>query len=299
MRAAAERCGRAARARGAQQAHEPGASSRRTQRDRGARAAPSRRTRRPLEPDLDRHPARPSSCRRRWARSIPSASIDADDRAGEAARRRRAPAAGLTEPPKPGRSRAWTRVAAAERGGGVEERGLGGAEAVQQQHVRPLAHRQRARSWRARPGTCVDRAAGAGGRPGARNRPSKPDREVEVAAGVEAALRERLDARELALAQLQPGASRRCRSRRRARAGWRRRTRGADAWCSGPPSAADVAQPDVVGGVEARLRPRGTARGGVSRAERPIEGPRCRRQRTGHRTDRYPAARSSIRSRAA
>ena len=46
----------------------------------------------------------------------------------------------------------------------------------------------------------------SGGRPvGQPEQALEADREVEIAAGVEPALAERLDARELALAQLQPG----------------------------------------------------------------------------------------------
>ena len=164
------------------------------------------------------------------------------------------------------------------------------AEAVQQQHVGPLAHRQRRDPQRARPATSWMRSSG--GRPfGRRNRPSKPTREVEVAAGVEAALRERLDAGELALAQRAARSRRRCRSRRRAR-GWSpRRARGRRAWCSGPPSVwPDVAQADVVGGVEARLGARGSGSGAcgtppaTSRRERRDIGARTyprRRGRTG------------------
>ena len=77
----------------------------------------------------------------------------------------------------------------------------------------------------------------SGGRPdGEPEQALEADREVEVAAGVEAALGERLDAGDLALAQLQPGLRRRCRSRRRARACSPRPARGRRSWCSGPPS---------------------------------------------------------------
>ena len=62
------------------------------------------------------------------------------------------------------------------------------------------------------------------------------DREVEVAARVEAALRERLDAGELALAQREPGLGVRADDDVGLAAGHARRARGRRASCSGPPS---------------------------------------------------------------
>ena len=172
-------------------------------------------------------------------------------------------------------------VAAAERRRGVEERGLGAAEAVQQQHVSGPSPIVSVETCRRPTGTSWMRSSG--GRPfGQPEQALEADREVEVAAGVEPALGERLDARQLALAQ----AAARCAAsvpivdvgpaaggaHAHARA-----VRGA----ADLPRVADVAQAHVVGGVEAGLGARGSAR---ERAEGLLDLLRERR----HEPARYP-----------
>ncbi len=94
-------------------------------------------------------------------------------------------------------------VVAAQGARGVEEGGLGPAEPVEEQDVRPAAHRQ-GRDSSARQGYLVhaqQRLAAVRETEEA----LEADGEVEVATGVELALPERLDPRQRALAQPQPG----------------------------------------------------------------------------------------------
>ena len=143
--------------------------------------------------------------------------------------------------------------ASAERGGGVEEattwsrRGRAGAACP---GLRPSSASRSA----ARPtGTLWMRSSG--GRPlGRRNRPSKPTARSRSPRAYRRRWRERLDAGELALAQLQPGlgvGADHDVGLAAARAGAHAR---ADRGAAHLPAAADVAEADVVGGVEARLR---------------------------------------------
>ena len=132
---------------------------------------------------------------------------------------------------------------------------------MQEQDVGPLAHRQR------REPQPPDRhVVHAQQRRAAVREPEQAleaEREVQLAARVQAALGERLDARQLALAQLQPGggvgADRDVRPpARRARA-----HAGAVRGAADLPRVPDVAQAHVVRGVEARLRAEIAAREGA------------------------------------
>ena len=211
----------------------------------GRRRAPGARAR-PRSP-----PGRPSSCRR-GARGRCRARPSPRRPCRRSSRRRRPASGRLAGAAEAGEVERVDAVAAAERGGGVEERGLG---------------RRRARAGAGRPGpspivsvetfSAPDRhVVDAQQRRAAVREPEQAleaDREVEVAAGVEPALRERLDARELALAQAQPrrgvGADR----RRPAGARGAHPDAGAVGRAADLPGVADVAEAHVVGGVEARL----------------------------------------------
>ena len=139
-------------------------------------------------------------------------------------------------------------VVAAERRRGVEERRLGAAEAVQQQDVGPLADRQR-RDAVAALLDVVDaqqrRAA-----VGEAEHALEADRQVEVAAGVEAALRERLDAGEVTAPQREPGLGVGADDDVGPAAGDAGAHAGAVGRTSHLPRVADVAEPQVVGRVE-------------------------------------------------
>ena len=161
-----------------------------------------------LEADLDRDAAA-----HRVADDVgavdPQLVHDADHRAGEERRAVGGRAACSSRRSPAGRARGRG-SRAAERGRGVEERGLRAAEAVQEQHVGALAHRQ-GRDPQPAGRDVVD----AQQRRAAVREPEQAleaDREVEVAARVEPALGEGLDAGELALAQLRARSRRRCRS---------------------------------------------------------------------------------------
>jgi hypothetical protein len=227
-----------------------------------------------LEADLDRDAAAHAVADE--VRALDAERVHrADDRVREVARAvgRRGGLGGAAEAGKVDRV---DRVAAAERRGGVEEARLGRAETVQQQHVRAFAHRQRA-DPQAPDRDLVDaqERRAAGGEP---EEALEADGQVEVAARVQAALGERLDAGDLALAQLQPGlgvGADHDVGLALAPAGPHA---GADRGAADLPAAADVAQPDVVGGVEARLRPEIPGR---QRAERLGHA----RRKVGHRAN--------------
>ena len=156
-------------------------------------------------------------------------------------------------------------IAAAERRGGVEERRLGAAEAVQQQDVGALAHGQRRDLQAAVDLDVVD----AQQRRAAARQPEQAleaDGQVEIAARVEPALRERLDARELAGAQAQPGLGVGADRDVGAPAGDAGPHAGAVGRAAHLPRAADVGEADVVGGVEARLGAQIALRQGAERA---------------------------------
>ena len=172
--------------------------------------------------------------------------------AGEEARRRRARAAGLLEEPKPGqvdaRGRGSARLSAAAVS---KKRGLRAAEPVEQEHVAgpsPIVSVEM--RWRPT-GTSWMRRSG-GPAVGQAEQALEADREVEVAARVERALARtprRRTARPRA-ARSQVAASVPIddvgRAPRDARA-----HAGAVRGAADLPRAADVAQADVVGGVEA------------------------------------------------
>ena len=128
-------------------------------------------------------------------------------------------------------------VGAAERGGGVEERRLRRAQAVQQQHVGPLAHGERrdaACRARARRRGCARAAGGRwGGGTCPRSRPRGRGRRGRRG-GARRTPRRRTARRGAAAAR----SRRRCRSRRRRHGRSPRRGRGRRGWCSGPPRCA-------------------------------------------------------------
>ena len=206
--------------------------SRRTKATAGLSSAipPTRSGR--CEADLDRHPPAHAVADEVGALD-PERVHRADDGVGEVARAvgRRRGLGGAAEARQVDRVDG---VAAAERGGGVEEARLGRPEAVQEQHVGPFAHRQRADPELA-DRHVVDRAAAAGGRRGAGTGPrSRPrGRGPRARRGGAGRTPRRRRARLRAAAAT---SRRRCRSRRRARAGSPRRARGRRSWCSGPPS---------------------------------------------------------------
>ena len=103
-------------------------------------------------------------------------------------------------------------------------------------------------------------AAAAGGRPEAEHA-LEADGEVEIAARVQAALGERLDAVELALAQLEPGLGVRPDRDVGLAAGQAGAHAGAVRRAADLPRAADVAETEVPGGVEAGAARRGSAPG--------------------------------------
>ena len=203
--AAAERVGQQAEL-GADEAHErlEAAAHEGQRRAQQREAADPRRL---AQPDLDRHPAA-----HRVADDVRALDLQrvhhAEHRAGEEARVV-AGQRGLARAPEAREVERMDPVVAAERRRGVEERRLGAAEAVQQQDVGPLADRQ-GRDPVAALLDVVDaqqrRAA-----VGKAEHALEADRQVEVAAGVEAALRERLDAGEVTAPQREPGLRRRCR----------------------------------------------------------------------------------------
>ena len=156
-------------------------------------------------------------------------------------------------------------VALAERGRGLEQRRARAAEAVQQQHVGTVAHRQRGDRGGGRPERRGS-AAAAAGRPGSRNIPSKRDRVVEVAAHGQQPALEGLDAGELALAQRQPGVGVGGDGHVGLRAGWRPCAPGRRGGAAHLPGVAEVAEPDVIRGVESRVAPEVALR---QRCERP------------------------------
>ena len=163
----------------------------------GARSPTSMATRPPIE--LPTRCARPTS-----RASITSTTVSANQRAeyGAGDRLRRSAEARQVERVDP--------VARArERRGGVEERGLGGAQAVDADHVGAVAHGQR-RHPPARKRDVMD-AQQRRAPVGQAEHALEADGQVDVAAGVELALPEGLDARQLAFAQGQPRLRRRCR----------------------------------------------------------------------------------------
>ena len=181
---------------------------------------------------------------------------------------------------------------ARERGGGVEERGLGGAEAVDADHVGAVAHGQRRDPPAGKPDV-VDahqrRAA-----VGQAEHALEADGQIDVAAGVELALPEGLDARQLALAQGQPGrgvgADDHVGLAPRAALAHARPVGGA-AHLPGPP---DVAQAHVVGRIEAlrsaEIALGQRAEGLVEQGQAPGVG-----QLAGHGRGPYTATRPSRR----
>jgi len=142
-------------------------------------------------------------------------------------------------------------VALAQLGRGLEERGLRRPEAVQQQHLAvAVADGQRPHG----PAGQADVVEVQQRRPAVRAREAalEADGQVEVAAGVEQALREGLDARDLTLAQAQPGVRVGADDHVRAPT-CPRADMGATLGEADLPRLAHVAEADVVGGVEARL----------------------------------------------
>ena len=158
---------------GRSSAHERVRSRARTNATAGHSSAERRRRAR-ARAGRPRSPrGRPSSCRPGARARSPSASITPSTVRAKQRRVVAAPRRACTRTAEAGQVERVDAVAAAQRGRGVEERRLGRAEAVEQQHVGALAHRQR--EIRRRPDVARRGCAASGGRPlGRRNRPSKP-----------------------------------------------------------------------------------------------------------------------------
>ncbi len=174
-------------------------------------------------------------------------------------------------------------VAGAERGGGLEQRGPGAAEAVQEQDVGARAHRQGRDPVPADVDVVDPQQRGAA--TDETEHPLERDGEIEVAADREQALLEGVDAGQLAPAQSHPRVGVGGDVDVGLAAGQALADAGAMWGAADLPAAPDVAQADVVGGVELRPRPRGTARGVTGR---PSRCARAARRDRGGRSRRAP-----------
>ena len=142
-------------------------------------------------------------------------------------------------------------VALAQRRRGLEQRGACAAQPVQQQHVGPVAHRQRRDPVASRADVVdLQQRRAAAGEP---EHALEGDGVVEVAAHRQQPALEGLDAGEVALAQRQPGLGVGGQGHVRLVAGGALADPGAVAGAADLPGVPEVAELDVVGGVKPGL----------------------------------------------